>query len=223
MIPSTVSESGPITIVGVGGVGSRVAEGLVRMGCGTKESPITLIDNDRFEAKNLINQFVTGSSIGKKKVFAVADDLCRINPDLYIDAHDLYIEGHFPLSGVVFLCLDSMLSRKRIMETCLENNPNVSCVIETRMDAEAARLFCFDPCNDKHQDCWWLNWHPDNESENTTGCNGKIPVISAVFGTAALALKRFERYMEKSTAIGITNKVYLDFLLNIMKSETWPS
>lgn len=215
--------AGPVTIVGVGGMGSRIAEGLVRMGVGTRDSPLTLIDHDTFESHNVTNQLVTPYYVGTKKVVAVGAQLLHINPNLNLICHPIEITGYTPLWGIVFLCLDSMSARRTVMETCIEDKSRVSCVIETRMDSGIGCSHCFDPKNQKHLDAWRLYWHPDNEAENTFGCNGQRPVISAIYGTACLALKQFERYLEKRSSVGIVNRVCTDFDAGYTEAEIWPA
>lgn len=217
------SVAGPITLVGVGGVGSRVAEGLVRLGCGTHLSPIKMFDPDTFEEKNIKNQLVTPQYVGEKKVLAVALQLWAINPKLYLDTTDCEVNRHIKLNTpIVFLCLDSMAARREIIEHCL--GPTVRCVIETRMDSEAGISFCFDPRIIRHREAWWLYWHSDEETENKAGCSGPSPVISAIFGTACLALKQFEGYLKnKGSAEGILNYCYTSFDEGYMKVARWPS
>lgn len=212
-----------ITIIGVGGSGSRVAEGLVRTGFGTDGSRITLIDGDCFEKHNLKNQLAGETDIGKKKVSGVAEQLKAIRRDIYVYEIGAYIKKPYALRGVVFLCLDSMYARRQIMEHSLENNDNVDCVIDPRLDSGVGVSYCFDPCSQIHQDCWWLYWHPDDEAENVAGCGGTPPTIASIFGTASLALKQFEHLLNAGTAHGIANRVYQDFDQYQLHSEVWPS
>jgi ThiF family len=218
--PETV---GPITIVGLGGVGSRVAEGLVRLGCGTHLSPINMFDPDTFEEKNIKNQLVTSQYVGEKKVLAVAMQLWSINPKLSLETFEHEVNRHVMLeTPIVILCLDSMNARREIIEHCL--SPTVRCVIETRMDSEAGMSFCFDPRIRRHWEAWWLYWHSDDETENKAGCSGTSPVISAIFGTACLALKQFEGYLKHNgSAEGIPNYCYTSFDEGYMKIARWPS
>lgn len=215
--------AGAISLIGVGGVGSRVAEGLVRLGTGARGSPLTLYDPDTFEAKNIKNQLCTHRHVGETKVSAVGQQLVDINPHLFIDYHQVVVERGVTINTpIVILCLDSMTARREIVEHCL--GPNVRCVIETRMDSAAGCSHCFDPRNKTHRECWWIYWNPDKENENKAGCQGSTPVISAIFGTASLALKQFEAYLLSGlSAHGIHNRVYCDFDAGYTKTETWPT
>lgn len=77
-----------ICVIGIGGVGSWVAEALVRSGVGE----ITLIDNDDIAESNMNRQIHTlSSTIGQQKVQAMAERLLQINPDLKCHLVDDYI------------------------------------------------------------------------------------------------------------------------------------
>ena len=59
----------PITIIGVGGIGSPVALALTKMGC----RRLTLFDPDTIEPHNLPNQLYRLRDVGRPKVEALAD------------------------------------------------------------------------------------------------------------------------------------------------------
>ncbi|MCC8036862.1 MAG: tRNA threonylcarbamoyladenosine dehydratase [Bacteroidales bacterium] len=68
-------------VLGVGGVGSWTAEGLVRSGVGH----ITLVDADRVAASNINRQLpALHSTIGQPKVDVLAQRLRDINPELKV-------------------------------------------------------------------------------------------------------------------------------------------
>lgn len=70
-----------VVVVGIGGVGSWVAEALVRSGIGE----ITLIDLDDVCITNINRQLhALTSSVGQSKVITSADRLRDINPDLIV-------------------------------------------------------------------------------------------------------------------------------------------
>ena len=77
-----------ICVIGIGGVGSWVAEALARSGVGQ----ITLIDNDDIALSNMNRQIHTlSSTVGQQKVSAMAERLWQINPELKINQIDDYI------------------------------------------------------------------------------------------------------------------------------------
>ena len=77
-----------ICVIGIGGVGSWVAEALARSGV----RQITLIDNDDIALSNMNRQIHTlSSTVGQQKVSAMAERLWQINPELKINQIDDYI------------------------------------------------------------------------------------------------------------------------------------
>lgn len=107
-----------IHLIGCGSVGSVVAENLVRFGI----TKITLYDFDVVESKNIANQLFNAEDIGKEKVYALAEHLKRINPDITADLK-IVDKGYVnqKMSGYVFLCVDSIDLRRKIAESCVGN------------------------------------------------------------------------------------------------------
>ena len=65
-----------ITVVGCGGTGGFVAEGLCRLFTG-REATIVLVDHDRVEPHNLLRQNFYADDVGRFKSQALADRLAR--------------------------------------------------------------------------------------------------------------------------------------------------
>ena len=65
-----------ITVVGCGGTGGFVAEGLCRLFQGRKAT-IVLVDHDRVEPHNLLRQNFYAEDVGQFKSKALADRLAR--------------------------------------------------------------------------------------------------------------------------------------------------
>lgn len=75
-------------VIGVGGVGSWVAEGLARTGIGE----ITLIDMDVLVASNVNRQLpAVDSNFGKSKIEAMAERIREINPLVRINLIDEFL------------------------------------------------------------------------------------------------------------------------------------
>ena len=112
--PAVVTDR--VHIIGTGSVGGFVAELLARFGI----SKFALYDFDTVERKNVSNQIFTSNDVGKMKVLVVNDILQAINPDVDVD---IYTEGYIdqPLSGYVFLCVDSIELRKKIVKENMYN------------------------------------------------------------------------------------------------------
>lgn len=109
-----------IHLIGCGSVGSAVAELLARFGLVN----VSLYDFDIVEDHNLANQMFTTKNLYKPKLEGIYDRWVEINPEaaktikLYGDGWD----GQ-KLSGYVFMCVDNIELRRRIVE---ENKYNLN-------------------------------------------------------------------------------------------------
>ena len=73
-----------VAIFGIGGVGSFVAEGLVRAGV----QNFKLIDKDKVSITNLNRQIIaTHETIGKYKVDAMKERILTINPNAKVETY----------------------------------------------------------------------------------------------------------------------------------------
>ena len=79
-----------IAVVGIGGVGSWVAEALARSGVGT----LTLIDLDHIAESNVNRQVhALSSTLGMAKVEAMRQRIQQINPECAVHAVDAFVEA----------------------------------------------------------------------------------------------------------------------------------
>lgn len=106
-----------IHLIGCGSVGSTVAELLARFGL----ADICLYDFDVVEEHNLVNQMFTRKDLYKPKVEAVKENLLAINPDMNITVFEEGYKGQ-KLSGHIFLCVDNIDLRRKIVTDNKFNN-----------------------------------------------------------------------------------------------------
>ena len=79
-----------VLIIGLGGVGSYVAEQLCRSGIGE----LTIVDSDKIEETNINRQLIaTTKTINKKKVEALKEILLSINPKIKINCKYKYVKN----------------------------------------------------------------------------------------------------------------------------------
>jgi len=110
-----------VTVVGCGGTGSFVAEGLARFL--PPRADLVLIDHDRVEERNLIRQNFTGEELGQFKSEALARRLSRRYrlPVAFSTLPVAMTEMRVP--GVIIGCVDNGPARreiaKRIANRCL--------------------------------------------------------------------------------------------------------
>ena len=82
-------QSSHICIIGIGGVGSWVAESMARHGIGQ----ITMIDMDHIAESNINRQIhALDSTLGHAKVEAMRLRMLDINPNCKINCHDYFLE-----------------------------------------------------------------------------------------------------------------------------------
>lgn len=131
-------------IIGCGSVGSTIAENLARLGI----TEISLYDFDTVSAHNIANQMFVESDIKRLKVDAVRDLICAINPEAKDDVR-IYPEGWTPktrLSGYIFLCVDNIELRKKILESNI-GNMSIVAIFDFRTRLEDAQHYAA-PWND---------------------------------------------------------------------------
>jgi len=106
-----------IHIIGCGSVGSTVAELLARFGL----TKISLYDFDTVEPHNIVNQMFVHRQIGMPKVEAVREILLDINPEMNVKMYTKGWNGE-PLDGYVFLAVDNIELRAKIVKENLYND-----------------------------------------------------------------------------------------------------
>uniref|UniRef100_A0A1I7XGH2 Ubiquitin-like modifier-activating enzyme 5 n=1 Tax=Heterorhabditis bacteriophora TaxID=37862 RepID=A0A1I7XGH2_HETBA len=123
-----------VAIVGIGGIGSVVAEMLTRCAIGK----LILFDYDKVELANMNRLFYQPHQSGQSKVEAAKDTLLHINPDVDIEIHNYNIttvenfqkfvnrirhgslmEGKIDL---VLSCVDNFEARMTVNTACNEEN-----------------------------------------------------------------------------------------------------
>ncbi|MCW8943971.1 MAG: tRNA cyclic N6-threonylcarbamoyladenosine(37) synthase TcdA [Sedimenticola sp.] len=113
-----------ICVVGIGGVGSWVAEALARSGIGS----ITLIDLDHVAESNVNRQIhALEDQFGRAKVDAMADRIQAINPDCRITRIDAFVEvDNLDLlitEGFDYVvdCIDAFKTKTALIAHCRRN------------------------------------------------------------------------------------------------------
>lgn len=116
-----------VTVVGVGGVGSWVAEALARTAIGR----ITIIDGDTVEESNTNRQLpALQGQYGEKKVHVLARRLQAINPQAEIIPVDAFVDAEnfdekIPTCDVIIDCIDSLAAKTMLVARAREKAPCV--------------------------------------------------------------------------------------------------
>ena len=113
-----------VAIFGCGGVGSYVAEGLVRSGVGN----IVLIDSDMVDITNINRQLIADTTtIGMAKVEVAKKRLLNINPDLNINVFEEFYNSStndFLIKNYDYIvdAIDTVTSKILLVETAKSKN-----------------------------------------------------------------------------------------------------
>ena len=187
---------GAIHIIGVGAMGSRVAELLVRLGI----PKIHIWDMDTVEDKNIANQVYLHSHIGMKKTDALELLLKDINPQLQVIKHGKYTDQ--PLSGYVFLNVDSIELRYNITKHNMDNK-FIKAMFDCRMRLEDAQSYAAKWDNEKQKNTFLASMEfTDQEATEATpvsACGTTLSVASTVVSTAAFTVSNFINLIRRGT------------------------
>ena len=188
--PSKVKD--PIHIIGLGAMGSSVAELLTRLGI----QKLNIYDFDTVSLHNLTNQMFRYSDIGTKKTDAV-ESICKsINPEIKIKKFE---NGYTTqrLSGYIFLCVDNIETRKKI---CEQNKTNmfIKGIFDFRMGLEQAQHY-FSPwktIKDKDDFLETMAFSHEEAKENTpvSPCGTELSVTPTVRAIIAAGVANFINY-----------------------------
>jgi hypothetical protein len=176
----------PVTVIGVGGIGSPVALALAKMGC----QRLTLYDPDVIEPHNLPNQLYRLGDIGRPKVEALAD-LLREFASPAVTAKQEAVARQ-PLSGVVISGVDSMASRQRIWQESVRFRAAVPLYIDARMGAQVCRLLTVRPA-DPDDVRWYETTLFADDSAADEPCTAQA-IIYTTFGLASFVANQVKRH-----------------------------
>jgi len=188
----------PIHIIGCGSVGSTVAELLARFGL----KNVRLYDFDIVEEHNLANQMFTTENLYKPKIDGVYDRWVKINPDA-AKTIKLYPNGWDgqKLSGYVFLCVDNIELRRKIVE---ENkyNLNIKAMFDFRTALVSAQHYAADW--NKPEDINYLLDQMDfthAEAEKNvpvSACKVSLCVMPTVWSVAMSGVVNFVNFVKEN-------------------------
>lgn len=164
-----------ITIVGCGAVGSFTAVGLSKLGL----ERFRLIDPDKIEEHNVLNQFFGIKDIGRLKVDKVRELIKEFSDNSKLEG----IEYHFQPedvkdSQIVLSCVDNMDVRKDIFNAC-KSYKSVQLFIDARMSGLQGQVYSVDMTNKKSIKSYENTLFPQSEAvkERCTANRVVYPVM----------------------------------------------
>lgn len=176
----------PITLIGVGGIGSPVALALAKMGC----ARITLYDPDVVEPHNLPNQMYRTVDVARPKVEAIGD-LLRDFASVEVEARQEAVAGQ-RLRGVVVSAVDSMASRDRIWSDSIRFHGTVPLYVDARMGAQVCRVITIRPSDPDDVRVYEASLYSD-EAAAEDPCTAQA-ILYTTFGVAALVANQIKRF-----------------------------
>lgn len=197
----------PITVIGVGAIGSRVGMALIELGL----TKLTFIDFDRVELHNLANQAFCSSHVGVSKVTAM-EDLVRMKVG-YVPASMTFIntkltpESESMNHGTVFMCVDSIEARKMLVEKFAKDG-GVFHIFDTRMASTHGDIFYLNP-NDPDAVRKYISALPDNEETEVSACGTSLTVGTTASIIANLAVWQFMHQRTNTAAMDKTINIFL--------------
>jgi hypothetical protein len=187
--PTELQKDRPIHIIGVGAIGSHVAEMLARLGC----TNLNLYDFDIVDSKNIANQMYFDIQIGKSKLDSIMETLHAIDP--FVKAR-LFSKGWTgqPLQGYVFLCVDSIELRRKITEEQMYNN-NIVFMCDFRMRLSDAQHYAADWSERRNREIFLSTMQfTDKDAAAATpvsACGTELSVIPTVRVITAMGVSNF--------------------------------
>jgi molybdopterin/thiamine biosynthesis adenylyltransferase len=187
--PSKVNKS--IHIIGVGAIGSHLAIMLTKLGI----EKFVLYDFDTVESKNVTNQAYVHKDIGQTKLDAISKKMLDINPQVKIRARPKGWQSGTPLSGYVFLAVDSIELRKQIVEENI-NNLNIIAVFDTRMGLTEGQTYA--STQDKLPNLIkTMDFKDDEVKQEVSACNSTLSILPLVWSITSSTVSNFINFVLK--------------------------
>ena len=186
-----------IHIIGCGAIGSTLAEMLTRMGC----TNLVLYDFDIVTPHNLANQMFFDYNIGMPKTEALAKILTSINPDIKLTLKTSGWNGADTLDGYVFLAVDNIELRKKIVETNIGNGKIIA-MFDFRMGLDSGEHFManWNSTEDKKIFLNGMQFSTDEAAENTprNACGTALNIISTVRTLVSYGITNFIKFYKSN-------------------------
>jgi molybdopterin/thiamine biosynthesis adenylyltransferase len=183
-----------ISVIGVGGIGSYVADQLAGLGV----RRISVRDPDLVEEVNPGNQRYGQVHVGMSKCEAMAE-LCRQKSGVDIEWHQGEAKGSEPMGTVVFMCVNGLPLRRQIMRNIVRYNPHVQMVIEARMGTTWGQVYAIDPRDPSQVQRWMAKTKGDGVDVGVTACGSKISVGTVTSSLANISVAIFMHWWKQQT------------------------
>ena len=153
---------------------------------------------DKIESHNIPNQAFDNDMVGQNKARAMAGIIEKATGTKYKTRRRWNDQS---LKGVVFSCVDSMETRKAI----LESMDSEGIFIETRMGVYHGEVYTIHPNDKEEVEFWHGNWKGDDLIEEKSACGTSLTIGATAQLLSSLAAWQGIHYMRgEKTARGLT-------------------
>lgn len=182
-----------IHVVGAGATGSYTIISIAKLGA----EKLHIWDPDIVEEHNIANQAYSIEDIGKPKVSAMAETI-RKTTGLEISTNECCLKNQ-PITGIVFLCTDSMASRKEIFNNCILYNPHLEMFVDTRMGTSSGMIIPLRPCHTSDIEKWNAGFYDDTAvtPDETGACHRKISIGPTAQIVSQIAVWQLISYLKE--------------------------
>jgi hypothetical protein len=202
-----------VHIIGAGATGSWLALALAKLGI----TDITVYDFDKVEEHNVPNQAFGINHIGMPKVGALNDMLQeQVNLKEPIKANNTKYTNQ-PLSGIVFLMVDSMSERKRIWQDCIKYQTQIKLMVEPRMGLDMTRIYVVNPVDVTQIEKYEATLYDDDVAE-VSACGTSMSVITTAMATASWCARQLISWHNNDE---IDNQILIDYKYNNLVTTRW--
>lgn len=179
-----------IHIIGVGAIGSNVAEQLARLGF----TNINLYDFDTVEPHNITNQIYTTKDLYESKILATAKRLRAINPEISLVLNPHGWKQGMDITGIIILAVDSIELRKEIVEE-YQYDPLVEFITDMRIGLEEAQMYAATP---EHFDRLLSNMEftHDEVKVPVSACGTQLTVLPTVHMIVSVGVMNLIRFIK---------------------------
>lgn len=169
-----------VLIIGLGGLGSPVAQYLAASGVGR----LVLVDHDQVELSNLQRQVIhSEDTVGIDKVDSAAQALARLNPHCDVDPINCALNGEalaraVRRADVVVDCTDNFATRMTINQACFVHKTPLVSGAAIRMEGQ---VIVFD-FRDSRSPCYQCLYDLAGDTHLTCSQSGVLAPVVGVVG-----------------------------------------
>lgn len=169
----------PISVIGVGSIGSFVALTLCKMGF----KDVTVWDFDKVEEHNLPNQFYRVKDLGKEKVEALREIVGEFE-GVRIKKNGRWLEENVP-EGIVILAVDNMEIRRGVFEKG-RRMKSIKFLLDGRMAGLQGEVYAVDMADEGEMERYEESLWTDGEASEMP-CGQKAIIFNVLWIASLIA------------------------------------